>query len=501
MTAVAIGFVIYLIGLIGIALLCSRKHQNLPDFLLAGRRLGPWVVAFSERASGESGWLLLGLTGIAYATGLGDPSATKLEPAFWTAVGGVAGLSLSWYVIARPLRAESERYGALTLPRFFEARLGEKSGLKSDPSLRLLATAIIAFCFTFYIAAQFVAVGKALETTFGWNQQVGVLLGAAVIVFYTLMGGFLAVAWTDFLQGWLMLIALVILPIVAISQLGGWGVVTDKISAVDPQLLSLTGGRSPVALFSGIISGFAVGLGYMGQPHLAVRYMSMSSAKDTPRARKIAIGFGILTYGGAVLMGLVAIAWFGSGAFEDTEKMMPTLAQAVFPGWLAGLVICGALAAMMSTADSQLLVTSSAFTEDVYHQEINPDASDEKLVRIGRGVTLTVGLLALALSTQSESSIFDKVLFAWSGLGSAFGPPLLLCLHWSQTTRNGILAGMVSGLATVLCWDNLDANGALSAWIPGLRLYSLMPGFLVSLLVTAAVSLLGGKSADQPQNA
>ena len=161
MTPLAFGFIIYLVGLIVIALLCSRSHQNLPDFLLAGRRLGPWVVAFSERASGESGWLLLGLTGLAYASGLGDPSGLKLEPAFWTMVGGISGLSLSWYVIARPLRSQSEKYGALTMPRFFEAHLGEKSGRKSDPTLRLLATGIIAFCFTFYIAAQFVAVGKA----------------------------------------------------------------------------------------------------------------------------------------------------------------------------------------------------------------------------------------------------------------------------------------------------------------------------------------------------
>lgn len=196
-------------------------------------------------------------------------------------------------------------------------------------------------------------------------------------------------------------------------------------------------------------------------------------------------------------MGIVAIAWFGTGAFADTEKMMPTLAQAVFPGWLAGLVICGALAAMMSTADSQLLVTSSAFTEDVYHQEIDREASDEKLVKMGRWVTLIVGLLAFGLSTQSGSSIFKKVLFAWSGLGSAFGPPLLLCLHWSRTTRNGVIAGMISGLVTVLCWDNLNANEILSGWIPGLRLYSLVPGFLVSLLVTFFVSTLSPNSAEK----
>ncbi len=500
MTPLATGFFLYLTGLLVVAYICAKKTQNLPDFLLAGRKLGPWVVAFSERASGESGWLLLGLTGLAYATGLGDPSGEQLAPAFWTLLGGVAGLSASWALIARPLRTESERFKALTLPRFFEAKLSESSGQKRDPLLRLISTAIVAFCFTFYVSAQFVAAGKALQGTFGWEPWIGTALGAGVIVAYTLLGGFLAVAWTDFIQGWLMLITLVALPLVAIIELGGFSEMVQKITVIDPELLSFTGGRSSWVLVSGILSGFAIGLGYMGQPHLAVRYMSINSAQETAPARTIAIIYGVLTYGGAVLMGIAAIAWFGANAFPDTEQMMPGFAQAVFPGWLAGLVICGALAAMMSTADSQLLVTSSSFTEDIYHQEIDPEASDEKLVKVGRIVTLIVGLLAFALSFQSDSTIFKKVLFAWAGLGAAFGPALLLCLHWSGVTRNGVLGGMISGLITVLCWENLEANDQLTQIIPGLRLYSLLPGFLVSLVVTWITSLWGRNTASIPTN-
>lgn len=495
MTSLATGFAIYLIVLLGVAFITSKYNRTLPDFLLAGRKLGPWVVAFSERASGESGWLLLGLTGLAYASGLGDPSGEKLEPALWTAVGCVSGLTLAWILIARPLRAASEKYGALTLPRYLEARLCESTGRKHDPLLRIVATAIIAFCFTFYVAAQFAAAGKALNSAFGWEPWIGTLLGMAVIVLYTLMGGFLAVAWTDFVQGWLMLVTLVALPLVAIGEMGGFGAVGEKVSSIDPDLLTLSGGRSATVLWSGIISGFAIGIGYLGQPHLAVRYMSIKSPEDVAAARGIAVVYGFLTYGGAVLLGIAALAWFGADNFTDTELVMPAFAKAVFPGWLAGLLICGALAAMMSTADSQLLVTSSSFTEDLYHQQIEPDASQEKLVRIGRVVTMVVGLLAFAMTFFSESSIFKKVLFAWAGLGAAFGPPMVLCLWWQGVTRNGVLAGMISGLVTVLIWDNFDANGWLSSQIEGLRLYSLAPGFLVSLLVTWGVSCLSGRQS------
>jgi SSS family transporter len=288
-----------------------------------------------------------------------------------------------------------------------------------------------------------------------------------------------------------MLITLVVLPLVAISELGGFGAVSERVRAIDPELLTLSGGRSATVLWSGIISGFAIGIGYLGQPHLAVRYMSLKSPDDVAAARGIAVSYGLLTYGGAVLMGIAALAWFGEEQFAaDPELMMPAFALEVFPGWLAGLLICGALAAMMSTADSQLLVTSSSFTEDLYHQQINPDADQQKLVRIGRIVTVVIGVLAWILSSYSDSSIFNKVLFAWAGLGAAFGPPMVLCLWWQGVTRNGVLAGMISGLVTVLLWDNLDANAWLSSQVEGLRLYSLAPGFLVSLTMTWGVSAI-----------
>ncbi|MFQ6675376.1 MAG: sodium/proline symporter [Fidelibacterota bacterium] len=474
MNPIAIGFTVYLGVLLTVAFLTARLNKTLPDFLIAGRRLGPWVVAFSERASGESGWMLLGLTGLAYATGLGDPSGSKLQPALWTAVGGVTGVALSWLLVARRLRRESAELNALTLPRFLELKFGG-----NDPGLRFVATGIIAFCFSFYIAAQFDAAGKSLEQTFGWSHVSGVLTGAAVIILYTLMGGFFAVAWTDFVQGFVMLTALVVLPVVTLVQLGGWNEVAVGIKAIDSQLLTMSGGRKGWPLIAGILGGFGVGLGYPGQPHLLVRYMSIRSVEEIRGARSIAMVWSFFSYGGAVLMGLVALAYFGPGHFSDPEKMMPELAMTVFPGWLAGILISGAIAAMMSTADSQLLVTTSAVSEDVYHQSINPQAGQAQLVRLSRIVTLLIGTAGILLA-QLPHSIFDKVLFAWGGLGAAFGPALILSLWWRKTTRNGVLAGMIVGFLTIVIWD----NSPLSAY-----LYSLVPGFALATLAVITVSL------------
>jgi sodium/proline symporter len=483
MNAVAIGFAVYLAGIFIVGILTARLARTLPDFLLAGRRLGPWVVALSERASGESGWMLLGLTGLAYATGLGDPSGMKLQPALWTGIGGVAGIIASWVLVARRLRVETERLGALTLPRYFELRYYGR-----DPLIRFVATGIIAFCFAFYIAAQFDAAGKSLEQTFGWSHMTGVLAGAAIIVFYTLMGGFFAVAWTDFFQGWIMLLTLVFLPLITLTQIGGLSGLSERISLLDPNLLTASGGRTGWLLVAGILGGFGVGMGYVGQPHLLVRFMSIRRGDDIKTSRRIAIVWATLAYGGAVLMGLVALAYFGPGGFDDPEKMMPALAMEILPAWMAGILICGALAAMMSTADSQLLVTTSAVSEDVYHQSIRPGASQRHLVFVSRLVTLCLGVAAIALA-QLPRSIFDKVLFAWGGLGAAFGPALVLSLWWKGTTRNGVLAGMMVGFFTIIIWDNSPLSS---------HLYSLVPGFAAAFAAVLLVSRWSSRSRREP---
>jgi len=312
----------------------------------------------------------------------------------------------------------------------------------------------------------------------------GVLVGAAIIVFYTFMGGFLAVAWTDFVQGWIMLITLVVLPLVTLSVLGGWEGMTETIvnkttTSDAALLLNPTGGRTGWTLLAGILGGFGVGFGYAGQPHLLARYMSIRSVGDITKSRSIAISWAVLAYGGAVLMGIVALAYFGPNYFTDPELMMPELAKRMFPSWFAGILICGALAAMMSTADSQLLVTTSAISEDVYHQSINPEAKQADLVKLSRIATLIIGVVAIFLS-QLPNSIFDKVLFAWGALGAAFGPALILTLWWKKTTRNGVLAGMVVGFLTIIIWDNFI----------DIEIYSLVPGFIFAMLAIILFSIL-----------
>lgn len=478
---ITIGFAIYLLLILVVGLVTVRFNKTLPDFLLAGRRLGPWIVALSERASGQSGWLLVGLTGLTYATGLGDPSGTKPQPALWAAIGGCSGVVLSWILVAEKLRVESEEKGALTLPRFLELKFGG-----NDPTIRFVTTGIIVFCFVFYIAAQFDAAGKSLEQTFGVSHFSGVLAGAAIIVFYTLMGGFFAVAWTDFVQGLIMLVTLVVLPIVALNQVGGFEGLGQKVSSINSDYLIVSGGRQGSALLTGILSGLGIGLGYLGQPHVLTRYMSIRSVREIGKAKSVAISYAVLTYGGAVLMGIVAIAYFGPGEFSDPEKMMPGLAVAVFPAWFAGILICGALAAMMSTADSQLLVTTSSVVEDVYHQSINPHASQSHLVFLSRVITLFLGVGAVFLAGL-PSSVFDKVLFAWGGLGAALGPPLVFALWWERTKRDGVLAGMVVGFLTVILWDNfLKSTGV----------YSLLPGFALSSLTVFFVSHWQDRSGE-----
>lgn len=476
-----IGFIIYLLLILVVGIITARFNKTLPDFLLAGRNLGPWVVAFSERASGQSGWLILGLTGLAYSTGLGDPSGVKAQPALWACLGGGFGVVISWVLVAKKLRIQSDELDALTLPRFFELKFRGH-----DPLIRFVTTSIIVFCFIFYIAAQFDAAGKSLEQTFGFPHFTGILIGASIIIFYTLMGGFFAVAWTDFMQGIIMFVTLVVLPLVVLQHVGGVSVLIEKVSDINSALLMPTGGREGWTLFSGVVGGLGIGLGYLGQPHVLARYMSIRSAADVGKAKSVAIIYALLTYGGAVLMGIVAIAYFGPNYFNDSEKMMPALAIAIFPAWFAGILICGALAAMMSTADSQLLVTTSSVTEDVYHHSFNPLASQSQLVFLSRIFTLLIGVIAIFLA-RLPSSIFDKVLFAWGGLGAALGPSLVLSLWWEKTTRNAVLFGMIFGFFTVIVWENFFK------WT---GLYSLVPGFIISWVIVWIVSLKGKREVD-----
>ncbi len=474
MDPVLIGFIVYLFVILFVGFATYKLTRTLADFLLAGRKLGPWVVAFSERASGESAWLLIGLPGAAFAAGLLD---------FWVVVGCVAGIIFSWLVISRRLRALCGKLDVLTLPNMFETRF-----LDESHSLRIVSSIIITFFFTFYVAAQFIGAGKVLNATFGITELTGMLIGAGIILFYTIMGGFYAVAWTDLIQGILMFCTLTILPLAGIIELGGPGAMADKLSGIDPALMSVNGGLAGWALVASIIGGLSWGLGYMGQPHLLARYIAIRKTDELKKGARIAISWAIPAFTGAFVIGLVGYGIFSNDASamailnDDAEKIMPMLARALLPAWLAGIFISGAIAAMMSTADSQLLVTTSAISEDIYHNLVQRDAPQEKLVLLSRAATVIIGVVAFFLALSSKELVFTMVGFAWAGLGSSFGPALLLTLWWKRTTRQGVLAGMITGAVTTIVWSKTDILSSLVT--------ERFSSFLLALAAVVLVSLL-----------
>jgi sodium/proline symporter len=465
-----IGFIFYLVVILVVGFITYNRNKSHNDFFLAGRKLNPWVVAFSERASGESAWLLLGLPGAAFASGLMQ---------FWTALGCVSGIIFYWFFIAKTLRLETERMGAITLPTFLAARFE-----KGQSAIRVLATFIIIFFFIFYLSAQFNGAGKILNVTFGLNQSTGMIIGAAVIIFYTMMGGFFAVAWTDMVQGIIMIGTLVVLPLVGLAELKeiheGTAPLKDLMSSEGHSLLSWTGGKTGWAATAMIISGLSWALGYMGQPHLLTRFMAIKNPEQIKVSRRIAIAWVIPAFSGALLIGIIGAGLYEQGMFDDIEKVMPQLANELLPAWLAGIFVSGAIAAMMSTADSQLLVISSSIIEDLFHRTLGWDVSDSVLLKSSRWITIVVGLIAFAIALTSDKLIFSMVSYAWAGLGSSFGPLILLMLTWKKVTWQGTIAGLVSGFVTTVVWSELTALDAVIS----VRFVSWMVAFLAVWLVS-----------------
>jgi len=452
MDLIGIIFILYLAFLLGVGIWTFKFNKTQEDYLLAGRKLGPWVTAFSERASGESAWLLLALPGAAITVGLGES---------WTVIGIILGIIASWYLIAEKLREETEEYGALTIPEYLHRRFDDQTNI-----IRLFSALIIAFFFTFYVSAQFHASGKVLHSLFNMNPMYGISIGAAIIIVYTLMGGFFAVAWTDLLQGILMIGTLVILPVAGFIELqNSQSTLADSLSQAETIFnshnTSFLMGKTGFSGLMAALGGLSWGLGYLGQPHIIIRYMAIRKSEEVKIARNIAIAWAIPGITGAFLIGLIALVYFGPEYFQnvDIEQAMPRLASELLHPIFAGLFISGAVAAMMSTADSQLLVSTSAITEDFIHQYLGMKLSDRSLVNLSRIMIVLLGLVAFGIAIFSElqgKKIFGVVSYAWSGLGSAFGPALVLTLWWKKTTRKGIIAGLLTGFFTTVMWANID---------------------------------------------
>mgnify|MGYP001395118409 FL=1 len=449
MALMEIIFALYLMALLLVGIFTYKYNKTQEDYLLAGRRLGPWVTAFSERASGESAWLLLALPGAVITIGLSVS---------WSVIGIIAGIVASWYLIAEKLREETGKYNALTIPDYLHKRFDDSSNI-----IRVFSSIIIAFFFLFYVSAQLHASGKILNSLFTINPITGITIGALIIISYTLLGGFMAVAWTDFFQGFLMLGTLVILPITGFIELSKSGITISDGWIMAEAIFknensSLFGGKKNGEAFIVALTGLSWGLGYLGQPHLLIRFMAIKRSKDIKIARRIALFWAFPAVIGAFFVGVVSLLHFGPSYFVtiDPEKAMPLLSKSIMHPILAGLFISGAVSAMMSTADSQLLVSSSAITEDLLFKY--KKIMSKNIVTLNRLVVVLIGVIAYCIAIYSEvkgNNIFSIVSYAWSGLGSAFGPVLLMSLWWKKINRNGVIAGIFTGFFTTIVWSNI----------------------------------------------
>lgn len=472
--ATFIALALYFITMLGIGWYAYNKStSDVAGFMLGGRNLSPGVTALSAGASDMSGWMLMGLPGAMYLTGL---SST------WIAFGLVIGAYLNYLIVAPRLRTYTElANNSITLPDYFENRFQDRSRM-----LRLVSSIVIIVFFTLYTSSGIVAGGKLFESSFGLNYDLGLYITAGVVVSYTLFGGFLAVSLTDFVQGCIMFLALILVPAVVLFDVGGVTAVQQSIEQIDPTLLNLFSGVSAI----GIISAMAWGLGYFGQPHIIVRFMAIRSIKDIPTARRIGMSWMIVSVCGAVATGIVGIAYIAKSGepLQDAETIFIVLSQLLFHPFIAGFLLAAILAAIMSTISSQLLVTSSSLTGDFYQEFLNKTASEKQLVFAGRISVLLVAIVAVMLAFDRNSSILTLVSNAWAGFGAAFGPIVILSLHWKKMNRNGALAGMVVGALTVLFW--IYAPFTINGQSLSSTLYEIVPGFILSFLTVIIVSKL-----------
>ncbi|WP_273127863.1 sodium/proline symporter PutP [Metabacillus sp. HB246100] len=479
-TGVLVTFIIYLIGMLGIGIAAYRMTSNLSDYVLGGRRLGPGVAALSAGASDMSSWLLLGLPGAVYASGGMNQ--------IWIAVGLAVGAYLNWQFVAKRLRSYTEvANDSITIPDFFENRFKDGSKL-----LRVISALVILLFFTFYTSSGMVGGAKLFEASFGLSYTQALWIGAIVIISYTFLGGFLAVSWTDFIQGILMFLALIIVPIVAINKIGGWGETVNQVGQIDPIYLDAFSGMSALA----IISLLAWGLGYFGQPHILTRFMALRSKNDVPKARMIGTIWMVFALFGAIFTGFAGIAYFADNPISDGEQVFILFTQVLFDPWVSGILLAAILAAIMSTIDSQLLVSSSAVAEDFYKAILRKDASEKELVWVGRISVAVIALIAILLASNPDSSVLDLVSYAWAGFGAAFGPVIILSLFWKRMNRWGALAGMIVGAATVVIWKILstpelnEAGEVITEAVIPFSLYEIVPGFIFAWIAVMVVSLV-----------
>ncbi|EJD5850493.1 sodium/proline symporter PutP [Campylobacter coli] len=468
-TPIAIMFVAYAALMLYIGFYFYRQNKNTEDYFLGGRSLGPVVSALSAGASDMSGWLLMGLPGALYASGLIES---------YIAIGLSIGALLNWSFVAKRLRIyTSVIANSITIPDYFETRFDDDKHI-----LRIVCAIVILIFFTFYVSSGLVGGAKLFEATFGIRYEYALTTGTLIIVAYTFLGGYKAVCWTDLLQGLLMMSALIVVPAVMLYHLGGFGEAMAVIEEIKPNALSMGEGIGALS----IVSALAWGLGYFGQPHILVRFMSIRSTKDIPAATFVGISWMVISLIGACFIGLLGIAYVHKFelTLQDPEKIFIVMSQLLFNPWIAGILLSAILAAIMSTASSQLLVSSSTIAEDFYKRIFNKEASNKTVMNLGRIGVLLVALVAFVISTDKESSVLSIVAYAWAGFGASFGSVMLFSLFWSRMTRIGAILGMITGAVMVVLWKNYLAE------LFNFPIYEIVPGFVAASAVIIIASLL-----------
>lgn len=482
-----IAFVLYLGFMVYIGLRSAKKNNSSMDFFLGGRKVGPWITALSAEASDSSAWLLMGLPGLCYLGGV--------KETFWTAVGLIVGTYLNWLFVAKPLRKCTISFGdSITIPEFFTNRFKDKTHL-----LTIISVFFIVLFFTIYTASGFVACAKLFNSVFGLKYHIGLVIGLVVILSYTILGGYLAVCTTDFIQGALIFVAFVFSAVIAVVSLGGPAEAMAKVSDFSVRAVNGQFGAEMAEKFianksfsaMSVISALAWGLGYFGMPHIIIRFMGIRSNAEIKTARRVGTVWMVIAYIGTFIIGSLGTVYLAGGNLANPlmilsggaeETVFSATMQQMYPAFIAGLFLCAILAASMSTADSQLLSASSAVSLDIYKGLINKDADEKTVMNVSRITVLVIAAIAFVLSLNPASSIFGLVSYAWAGFGSTFGPLVILALFWRGMTNKGAIAGLIAGGVTVVLWHNL--KGGI------FNVYEILPGFIACLVFAVAVSLL-----------
>ncbi|MCI6637371.1 MAG: sodium/proline symporter PutP [Bilifractor sp.] len=479
--------IVYLLGMLAIGFVVAKQNENVSDFYLGGRKLGPLVTAMSAEASDMSSYLLMGLPGVAYLSGMADVG--------WTCIGLAAGTYLNWLIVAKRIRRYTARTGSITIPDFFSDRYQDKHRV-----LMMIAACVIIIFFIPYTGSGFAACGKLFSSLFGVDYHIAMIISAAVIISYTLTGGFLAASLTDFIQSIVMTLALIIVLIFGINKAGGMDAVIANAKSL-PGYFSMvqtynqsTGTASPYG-FVTIISTLAWGLGYFGMPHILLRFMAIEDDSKLTISRRVASVWVVISMGIAVMIGIVGLGMTKAGAVPLLEgsasetiivKISSLLSQhGVLAAVFAGIILSGILAATMSTSDSQLLAASSSVSENIIHEFFHLDLDDKKLMTIARFSLAIIAVIGVGIAWNPNSSVFGIVSFAWAGFGATFGPVVLLALFWRRSNKYGALFGMISGGIMVFVWK-YAIRPIGGAW----NIYELLPAFLVAILVNVIVSLL-----------